>query len=575
MNIKSTHKIALFTVAVGKDLIYFHSVQRYFPYNKENFGQCHDVDYYVFTDRLETIDGIVSIPCEATVWPYTTLLKNNIIADYLDKADKWSDYSHIFFIDADFAIGDKYDFFSPEFVLVKPYWNSMICGGFYGGKTEYFKKLCLLFYSEIYYIYTEKLPVPHNIDEFYLKLFMEQYKEQIHLIKMDKETNTLAFYDNEDLNKKIRQTGERLFLHPYNSEGRANKTYVIDSQNKRQECIVNLEEKYIFNNYTYDFGRLLKLDNTHYRILWSKQPERRDVLNIKTLKIRKQPTDFESEQTSPVISVVMPTYNTPLEYLKESVESILKQTFADFELLIIDDGSTETQGIEWLETLQDPRIRLIRNPHNFIDSLNRGIAESRGKYIARMDADDIMMSNRLQVQYNFMEEHLEIDICGSWMEIFGIENRTIQLYNEHKQIISYFLLNNSMVHPTLILRKSSVCKDGTDLYKKCYDCAEDYKLWTDLAIKGLHFANIPEILMRYRSWEKQVTTARRQEMLQSVLKIQTEYAEQLMQEMIEKEEKFFDFFENLIQLTNENFMSAKQMLNIVYQSFMSYLHRND
>jgi hypothetical protein len=282
----ATYKIALFTIAVGKDIIYFDSVRRYFPYNKANFGQDFDVDYYLFTDRDETITEIISIPCQTSLWPFTTLMKNNLIADYLDASGKWNTYSHIFFIDADFAVGEEYNFFQHDFLLVKPYWNNKNGGGFfYGGKTEYFRRLCLLFYDEIRFICENKLPVPRDLDEFYLGLFREQYSEQIYVIDMSQETNTLVFFDNENLDRKIQQTGKRLFMQPYKAEGRANKTYVVDVQNKKQECIVNFEEGYIFNNYTYDFGRLLKIDGSFYRILWSKCPEAREVLSIETYQI--------------------------------------------------------------------------------------------------------------------------------------------------------------------------------------------------------------------------------------------------------------------------------------------------
>ncbi|MDR1503600.1 MAG: hypothetical protein LBT43_14230 [Prevotella sp.] len=111
-------KIALFTIAVGRDRIYFDSVVRYYPYNKKNFGQSNDMDFYLFTDRDEKItDGIIKIPCRTTVWPYTTLLKNNLISDYLTETYKWDEYDFIFFIDADFAIGATDDFFYMIFSL--------------------------------------------------------------------------------------------------------------------------------------------------------------------------------------------------------------------------------------------------------------------------------------------------------------------------------------------------------------------------------------------------------------------------------------------------------------------------
>ena len=384
---------------------------------------------------------------------------------------------------------------------------------------------------------------------------------------MNRQTNTLIFYDNEDLDEKIRQMGKRLFMQPYKAEGRANKTFLTDAAGNQQECIVNEEEQYVFNNYTYDFGRILKIDDACYRILWSKQPERREVLNTLTGKISKQPAGRDTLQTSPVISIVMPVYNANPDYLRESIESIINQTFRDFELLIIDDGSTETQGIDCIQACRDSRIRLIHNPHDFVDSLNKGIAESKGKYIARMDADDIMLPHRLQTQYEFMETHPEIDVCGSWMETVGLHNEIVKLQGAHDDIAKSLLLGNSMAHPTVLLRKSSVCRDGTNLYPKGYDCAEDYKLWTDLAVKGLRFANIQEVLLKYRISDQQVTKIRQKEMQQSAYRIQMEYAEQLMQKMTNEEERFFELFELLIRLHNEGVIKGKQMLSVIYQLY--------
>jgi hypothetical protein len=562
----SEHKIALFTIAVGKDPIYLNSVFRYFPYNRENFGQNFDVDYYVFTDRDETITDIISIPCQTSLWPFTTLLKNNLISDYLDNTGKWGAYTHIFFIDADFAIGDKYDFFSPDFILVKPSWNPNNGGGFfYGGKTEYFKILSRLFYDEYAFICKHKLSVPRDLDEYYLGFFLEQYRTDIELIEMDAQTNTLVFYDNEDVDEKIEQAGKRLFMQPYKAKGRANKTMAIDILGNEQECIVNLEEGYIFNNWTYDFGRLLKLDETYYRIFWSKEPERREVLNTGTLKISKQRGGVETRQISPVISVVMPTYNTPLKYLQESVGSVLQQTFSDFEFIIVDDGSTEIEGVEWLQTLDDPRIKLIHNDHDFINSLNTCISEAKGKYIARMDADDIMLPSRLYKQYDFMEKHTDIDVCGTWSESFGFLHDIHTVPTEHKEIVAFLLLHNSITNSSTILRKASVCGNKVDLYKKGYDYAEDYKLWIDLAMCALKFANIPEVLLKYRTWEKQVTVLHTDTMSKSASKIKAEYAEWIIAQIIAREEQMEVFFDELIRLLNEGIIPSGTFLKTIYE----------
>jgi len=150
---------------------------------------------------------------------------------------------------------------------------------------------------------------------------------------------------------------------------------------------------------------------------------------------------MDSVQTSSVISIVMSTYNTPFEYLKKSVESVLEQTFTNFEFIIIDDGSIESKGIKWLEALHDHRIILIHNRHDFIESLNRGINKCKGKYIARMDADDIMMPNRLQVQYDFMEGGIrKLTFAGLGWKFLAIEEVFTVVPDSAYQIIGKAML---------------------------------------------------------------------------------------------------------------------------------------
>jgi len=560
------NKIALFSMAVGKDPVYFDSVRRYFPYNKKYFEQNHSVDYFLFTDRNDTIDGVTIIPCKTTTWPYTALLKNNIIADYLEIKNNWDAYTHIFFIDADFAIGDYYDFFSPDFFMVKPYWNDKGGGFFYGGKTEYFRKLCFLFFEEIQFIYDNKLALPRDLDEFYLGLFRIKFHEHIRLIEMNRQTNTLIFYDNENLDEKIKQQGNRLFMQPYKAEGRANKTYVIDKQNKRQECIVNLNELYIFNNYTYDFGRLLKIDESHYRIFWNKHIEDRDVLNIEIFKIWQQLTNDDIFQPSPVLSIIMPVHRAKPEHLKECIDSILNQTFNDFELLMPDTVLMDLQNSVVIKSYTDPRIRLIACKSDF----NECIDESKGKYIVRMDADSIMLPNRLQMQYDFMEMHPETDVCGSWMEITENQRRTAKMPVEHKQIISLFLLANPMVDSTVVLRKASVCRVGQNLYKGSYFNAEDYKLWTVLAVQGYRFANIPEILVKCRNIDT-LSGIKLEQKNQNFLKVRMEYAEKIMEQMVKKDSDCQLFFDELITLFNRKTISPDTLLKTVYSFYSSHL----
>lgn len=113
------------------------------------------------------------------------------------------------------------------------------------------------------------------------------------------------------------------------------------------------------------------------------------------------------------ISVCVPMYNAA-RYVRECIESILNQTFADFELLVVDDGSTDG-SVEVVRSYDDPRIRLLENEHDYIGSLNLLLEEAKGKYMVRMDADDVMVPDRLQVQFDYMEEHGEIDVLSGGM----------------------------------------------------------------------------------------------------------------------------------------------------------------
>ena len=110
-------------------------------------------------------------------------------------------------------------------------------------------------------------------------------------------------------------------------------------------------------------------------------------------------------------------YNAAL-HLQECLDSILSQTFGDFELLIMDDGSTD-ESVAIVEACNDPRVRLIKNEHDYIASLNLLLAEAKGKYIARMDADDVMMPYRLEVQHGYMEKHPEVGVLGGGLLRFG------------------------------------------------------------------------------------------------------------------------------------------------------------
>ncbi|WP_165026670.1 glycosyltransferase family 2 protein [Dysgonomonas sp. ZJ279] len=276
----------------------------------------------------------------------------------------------------------------------------------------------------------------------------------------------------------------------------------------------------------------------------------------------------------PVISIVMPTYNAS-EYISVSIDSILEQIYEDFELIIIDDGSTDNT-IAIISTFRDDRICLIRNDHDFIGSLNLGMTRARGKYIVRMDSDDIMLPNRLQIQYNFMEINPSIDVSGTWMKTFGQREKEMRNAVNHNALQLQSILFTPIYHPTAIFRKEVIynfpkVNGNYQIYNKEYIYAEDYKLWTVLLIKGSKFANIPQILLHFRHSETQVTSVKQKEMLQTTLRIQNEYIEFIMEKIISKDEKFYDLLESSIKLYNMKkipFSGLKQIVHSIYSEVL-------
>lgn len=269
----------------------------------------------------------------------------------------------------------------------------------------------------------------------------------------------------------------------------------------------------------------------------------------------------------PVISIVLPVYNSE-NYIGDSIDSILVQTYPNFELIIIDDGSTDTT-VKIIKSYNDNRIILVENTHDYIQSLNTGISKTRGKYIARMDADDIMVKNRLQIQYDYMEANLDIDICGGWMEIFGSTPNIIKAPLEHEKIKTNILLGNSMCHPTTFFRRESMIRlpSYPNIYKQEFIYAEDYKLWADLLRAGLQFANIPEILIKYRSSKNQNTFKFSNQMLKASQNIQSEYIEYIAQEIIKLDESLFDFIDQSIILTSNNIIEFNTLKQIIYNLY--------
>lgn len=205
----------------------------------------------------------------------------------------------------------------------------------------------------------------------------------------------------------------------------------------------------------------------------------------------------------PEISVIMPVHNGE-KYLREAIDSILAQTFSDFELIIIDDGSTDSTA-DIIKAVNDERIVYLKNENNMgiSHSLNRGIAASNGQYIARMDADDISLPQRFERQIGFMKSNLEVMILGCAVEAFGEDfENTVRIFSKSNDDIKIdMLFSTPFAHPSLMFNRR-VFED--DLYNSDFNGIEDYELWIRFASK-YEMSTLDEVLFMYRMHVSQVT----------------------------------------------------------------------
>lgn len=210
----------------------------------------------------------------------------------------------------------------------------------------------------------------------------------------------------------------------------------------------------------------------------------------------------------PKITVLLPVYNCEL-YVQTAVESILNQTFADFEFLIIDDASTDAT-VAILKKIDDSRIQLIQKPVNsgYTNSLNYGLQLAKGEYIARMDGDDISYPERFAKQIAYLETHPEVVVCGTTYKIVGNDKR-ITLPEHHEAIKIGLLWGNCISHPSVMIRKK-VLDNYAIQYDTSKEPTEDYDMWVRLLALGkLH--NLQEVLLEYRLYGNQVSRKRAEE----------------------------------------------------------------
>lgn len=223
-------------------------------------------------------------------------------------------------------------------------------------------------------------------------------------------------------------------------------------------------------------------------------------------KMNKSGLMQDGPEEKPIISVIMSVYNESESQLDRSIRSILNQSFTDFEFLIVNDNPENHLIDDVLKRYEDPRIRIIRNKKNIglTLSLNKAIEASRGEYIARMDADDCSLKDRLKHQFDYMQEN-GLDLLGSYIYLVN-EKGMIYAKKEFpvsSGIISFYLnFENVMAHPTWFVKRDVYDKVG--LYRNIPYC-EDYDFLLRAKKRGIRFGNIPEYLFNYTKRQNSIT----------------------------------------------------------------------
>ena len=238
-----------------------------------------------------------------------------------------------------------------------------------------------------------------------------------------------------------------------------------------------------------------------------------------------------------LVTIIMAVHNEPVGYLRESISSILNQTYQNFEFIIVDDASADLDTVEFLNGLVDSRIEIIRNQHNLglTASLNKALDMSSGDFIARMDADDISRLDRISMQVNFLNRNSSVTLCGSNVRLLNstrsirpfisrLLNRNIIKYPGSDNLIrSCLFVQNPICHPSVMWRCTALTKylRYNDSYKK----AQDYSFWVENS-EFFTFANIQDTLLTYRVSSRQISSRSKKE--------QDWYADGIRIEMLRK-----------------------------------------
>ena len=268
----------------------------------------------------------------------------------------------------------------------------------------------------------------------------------------------------------------------------------------------------------------------------------------------------------PAISVVMPVYNAA-PFLREAIDSILTQSFSDFELLILNDGSTDASK-EIISSYADARIRLIDHNVNrgYVKLLNEGIGIASGKYLARMDADDVSESSRFAIQYEFMESNPGYVVYGSSYKLIG-SGKVNKMPLTDEEIKLKMLYLTPFCHPSVIIR-TQILKQHKLFYDESHMPAEDHMMWVNLSKYG-RFGNSEQPLLNYRIHNNNISTKKRTEtQVQKLRDAQLIYLKSFFPFLHEKQIHSLHhlFFSDEFTLSSEDLNSIIEVVNTILNS---------
>lgn len=253
------------------------------------------------------------------------------------------------------------------------------------------------------------------------------------------------------------------------------------------------------------------------------------------------------------ISVIMSTYNTEQSLLTIAINSILNQTYKNFELIIVNDGGN---NLQFLKSIDDKRVIIVEHEttKGLPLSLNEAIGISRGKYIARMDSDDYSLPFRLEVQKKYMDKHPDIDICGTYYKYFDQKtNYVINPLHDFESVKCQLFGKNALAHPTVMFRRSFLIKYNLR-YSKNFKYSQDFELWTRCIEYG-NIAILPKVCFFYRIHSTQISTNKKSEQMK------------LYEKILERNLQLFDIdkknVDYLLMLNDMYLVDFRQLSNFI------------